>query len=364
MTRVQRQPERRELSRRLLFAEDALRGVTYLQCAFTGDGTSDETAFRPVVADHVRRWESRGDLREPSGKDAALLGDSMVVVVAEEDLPATLPHGVTRLSPDLGELGDPTFLAELKTAQQASDHTMQRLLWRDGLDLGWLDRLAAPHASSATGLRSYAHTYVYATEDFAASDDPWAGPDVGWTAGASDGAIAYSDAREALYNKANSSGVSKFSYLAFDAGDLSGVTADYSVEGVVTQSDDYAVWYIAGRYINSGADFYAARALAGELRLYKWISGSPTQIGSYATAQVNATIRLEMVGTTLKVYFDGIERISTSDSSLSGAGSAALRSLVFNGAATDIISVSDYQVLIETPGGLPMELFQSMQGAL
>lgn len=63
------------------------------------------------------------------------------------------------------------------------------------------------------------------------------------------------------------------------------------------------------------------------LRLYKRVEGVETELGNTAlTAEVGVsrTVRLEAVGTTIKVYVDGVEKISKTDSSITAAGRVAI----------------------------------------
>jgi hypothetical protein len=64
-------------------------------------------------------------------------------------------------------------------------------------------------------------------------------------------------------------------------------------------------------------------------RLYKLISGTATQLGSdfSSSLSVGNTMRvtLEAIGTAIKVYRDGTEIMSETDSAISGAGKAGIR---------------------------------------
>lgn len=64
------------------------------------------------------------------------------------------------------------------------------------------------------------------------------------------------------------------------------------------------------------------------LDLWKFVSGVYTQLGSYTLPSIAVDtpyrIELSMSGSTIKVYLDGVERISVSDSSITAAGRAGL----------------------------------------
>jgi len=86
-----------------------------------------------------------------------------------------------------------------------------------------------------------------------------------------------------------------------------------------------------------GDNFYAARLYSDgsncDVELVKNVGGSETQLGTYDAnfgTSTDVTLKLEIRTATKKVFVDGIERISSSDDSLTGnnfAGMAAFKDL-------------------------------------
>lgn len=82
-----------------------------------------------------------------------------------------------------------------------------------------------------------------------------------------------------------------------------------------------------GRAVVASNDYYGVtyNSNTGNWELYKVLSGGITVLGSWADSPVatNTRIaRLEMIGTGLEAFIDGVSRITATDSSLSAAGKA------------------------------------------
>lgn len=106
---------------------------------------------------------------------------------------------------------------------------------------------------------------------------------------------------------------------------------DYSVSAnVVRRSGDSGSCGVVGRMSTSAATGYLAQhdEFNAAWRLFKFIDGSYTQLGSSylqsLTTDQPYTVKLEMIGTAIKVYVDGVERISATDSSITAAGRAGI----------------------------------------
>ncbi|NOV02029.1 DUF1080 domain-containing protein [Paenibacillus sp. LMG 31457] len=103
---------------------------------------------------------------------------------------------------------------------------------------------------------------------------------------------------------------------------------DYSVEAKVKVEDFNGSnrAYVAGRY-KDGNNFYAAslyNSSGGTLEIRKKVSGSTTTLASKTNYPLAAgtwyTVKLEMVGSSIKMYVNGVLQLSTVDTSLtSGA---------------------------------------------
>jgi len=115
-------------------------------------------------------------------------------------------------------------------------------------------------------------------------------------------------------------------------------SADYSVECDYTRFTNTAAISIAGRISTSAATFYYVYELNGEIVLAKQINGVITSFGFDVTGLMGngATYRLklEMIGSAIKVYVDGIQKISAVDSDITSAGKAGVRSPSSNDAGT------------------------------
>jgi hypothetical protein len=109
--------------------------------------------------------------------------------------------------------------------------------------------------------------------------------------------------------------------------------ADYSVSlDVVLQSGTGPVLGgPIGRASSSAATFYHAQynVSAGAWRLWKSVAGTFTQLGSDVSQSLTTgtpyRCKLEMIGTAIKLYVDGVQKISVTDSSISAAGYPGLR---------------------------------------
>lgn len=107
-------------------------------------------------------------------------------------------------------------------------------------------------------------------------------------------------------------------------------SADYDVEAIVRRVTASGNIGIVGRLDTSANTMYLAMWTAGgQWQLYKIVAGTSTQLGSsYNDNPANGTdrtVKLEMRGTAIKVYVDGTEQISVTDSAISAAGRAGWR---------------------------------------
>lgn len=109
-------------------------------------------------------------------------------------------------------------------------------------------------------------------------------------------------------------------------------SADYSVFGDVKRIGGTATpqMGVAGRMQSGAGTFYSSIHFhsLNSTRLYVWVAGTPTQIGSsYSntlTTGVAQTHELRMTGSTIELYIDGVQRISAADSTITTAGKAGI----------------------------------------
>lgn len=110
-------------------------------------------------------------------------------------------------------------------------------------------------------------------------------------------------------------------------------SADYSVSSdfyVVSYSPAFNASGVVGRVSTSANTFYHARhRISGGWELYKRLSGTFTLLGSQtiSTPAVGGTynIKLDMVGSTIRLLADGVELVSIADASITAAGKSGLR---------------------------------------
>lgn len=101
-------------------------------------------------------------------------------------------------------------------------------------------------------------------------------------------------------------------------------SAEYDIEADIVPGTS-AVGII-GRVSTSTNTFYMASISSdgATMRLYKCLSGSYTELGSY-TISGSETLKLEIRDAAKKVYYGGVERISSTDNSITDAGRAGIR---------------------------------------
>lgn len=108
-------------------------------------------------------------------------------------------------------------------------------------------------------------------------------------------------------------------------------SADYDVTATITLvTANVALTSVAGRISTSANTCYFARYQGASTRyeIFKTVAGSSTVIGTYSVTESNGdvrTLRLSMVGTSIRLYVDGVLRISATDSAITAAGKPGIR---------------------------------------
>lgn len=176
-------------------------------------------------------------------------------------------------------------------------------------------------------------------------------PDVGtsWTRLWSDGVnprlsvIAASDDLQ-VTSGGNNSGVL---YTA----DATYPSADYEAQITMVLGNTIATrpFYLIGRLADI-ENMYAVRGTetASGFQLYKKVAGTWTALGSAVTILNGSVVKLEMIGTAIKVYDDGVEVISVTDSDLTAAGKAGLA----RGGGAELVTSTD-----DALTGLTLDVF-------
>ena len=146
-----------------------------------------------------------------------------------------------------------------------------------------------------------------------------------------------------------------------DGGNVAVVTethteTDYYVQAEVTSasSSDPGVF---GRYTDLN-NYYLLRIDNATLQLYKNVAGSFTLLGSYSTTAGTHTIKLEMNGTTLKGYLDGVEQIPSVTDTAHASGKSGIRSYygtspVWDNFIADLLAAAAGQPIRKRMGGIP-----------
>lgn len=112
-----------------------------------------------------------------------------------------------------------------------------------------------------------------------------------------------------------------------------GVTlTDFTISAIFTQGSDAG---LVGRFLNN-ANYYvavvhdaSASALANTVQIYKRVGGTYTQVGSTASISFPRgtphTLEFSIIGNVLTLKFDGVVKISATDSSITSAGGVGPR---------------------------------------
>lgn len=135
--------------------------------------------------------------------------------------------------------------------------------------------------------------------------------------------------------RASSGGDGAFYYASGTPAD-----ADYDVEAVFRSLSSYAnVAAILGRLDATALTCYRAfySGFDGLWHLDKFVGGANTSLDTFDGSEAlstDYTVKLEMRGTTIKVYIDGVEVMSATDSAISAAGHAGVEMYDTGGAAT------------------------------
>lgn len=115
-------------------------------------------------------------------------------------------------------------------------------------------------------------------------------------------------------------------------------SANYTVSCDYTIYTDIAAIGIAGRMSTVAMTMYYCYYLNQELVLAKQVNGAITSLGVWLGTLdgggATHELELSMIGTAIKVFVNGVERISVVDSSITAAGRAAVRSPGSNDAGT------------------------------
>ncbi|MFF6829658.1 hypothetical protein [Streptomyces longwoodensis] len=142
------------------------------------------------------------------------------------------------------------------------------------------------------------------------------------------------------------------------AGAMAGSDHFAQVTIAATTAASHGVWCRGNSNISSG---YLFRNDGSAWALFAVVGGSFNSIGSYAAAAAPGDVaRVQAVGTTIKCFVNGIERISVVDSSVSTGTSVGIRSESTNAirfddfAAADVTAGATLSVATSTEAAQPV----------
>lgn len=138
---------------------------------------------------------------------------------------------------------------------------------------------------------------------------------------------------------------------SYDLNSSTPASADYEVEATVTVMATAYSCGVLARWDTTATTGYAAFidgggiTAAGYLRLYKFVAGTATQIGTpynIGTLTGPYRLRLRCSGTSISAWLDGTQRVTATDSSVSAVGKSGL-SITGTGASASF-RLSDFAV--------------------
>lgn len=122
---------------------------------------------------------------------------------------------------------------------------------------------------------------------------------------------------------------------AYWSGTFNPASADYDVTVTLHHTGTVSELAFFGRRTGSTTFYWVAmNTFMQTVKLYKRVSGTDTELGSYTGGYSTGntyTFRLNMVGSTLKVFEGATERISVSNSDITATGTPGILASVING---------------------------------
>jgi hypothetical protein len=290
MTLTRRQRRRRELARREFL--DRVRSAPMLLRADAVVHDTPEGPCRAPACDRFLAYHGVG------WGQVADLGDSQVLWLRRE-LPVRPPTGVAVVA-----------AAELD-----------------------LDALVPPAAGEPAGHSSFKHTREAAHDDFGTAYSPLSdSPD--WTCvqtGGDGGQHDWFEAASGELRPIDNGGSDRWPIYRYDG--WTPPSPDYSVELDVSpcrySSIQYIEFHVAGRLLDKDNMYRLEKRhpdCSPDITLQKKVAGEWTTLASDDAAGASGLLRLEMVGTALKAFWNGSPTavLEANDSDLPAAGHAAL----------------------------------------
>lgn len=107
------------------------------------------------------------------------------------------------------------------------------------------------------------------------------------------------------------------------------LSADYDISCTINTTSTISCGGIVGRCDPTASTFYTARWNAGFIQLYKFVAGTSTLLGSGVSQTMTSgqdyTLTLSMSGSTIRVLWDGVQKISVTDTAITAIGYPGIR---------------------------------------
>lgn len=127
-------------------------------------------------------------------------------------------------------------------------------------------------------------------------------------------------------------------------------TANHYAEIVLSNASGGSMGVLARADIN-GTNFYLWRNDGVSWNLFHNIGGSFTGVGSFAGAAVNGDVaRVQCVGSTIKGFVNGVERVSVTDTTITTGAYVGIRSSASSTARFDNFVASDVSTTVADTG--------------
>ena len=134
-------------------------------------------------------------------------------------------------------------------------------------------------------------------------------------------------------------------------------SADYSITSNIFIFSNAVATYpsVVGRIDTSASTYYQAYYDQANTRwaIDRLVTGTRTTLdffGQFLTNSQTYSLKLELIGTAIKIYVDGVLRISVTDSSISSAGKVGVAQYSTGGQQIGDFTAADIAV---TPTGIP-----------
>ena len=140
-------------------------------------------------------------------------------------------------------------------------------------------------------------------------------------------------------------------------------SADYDVTGTLVKvGTNEGLTYLCGRMDATVGTYYSFGhyifGASSSWYLAKFVAGSGTVLASYAAVPADgssSTCKLEMRGTAIKGYVDGVERCSVTDSAITAAGLIGIRAYTGGAVmAVDVMGAVDAATSVALSGNTAM----------